>query len=333
MRNWIKMMNIHTRRIIMALLCIYTVVMMYIIVHIIMRINSNMTDTAVKENDTVVATTVIVAKMNKTQIKWCQPQRFSKDTAKRPVIALVSFPGSGNTWLRYLLQQATGIITGSIYEDHALIVDGLIGETVSNNSVSVVKTHEWGDNVHERFDKAILLIRAAGPAIQSEFNWKKAGHFGHASMPQYQNSDEWLKFVHDESIEWRNINMDWLVNYGKPLHIVLYNDMLTDVANVMRTVINFIELPVSSSNFQCMLRRKHGIFKRKKITRNFDPYPPPLNKVIAAQESLTYRIVEKTVKMHVVNRYPNPIYYKKSDVVSSLLQDEEFVRKRPDFGY
>ena len=30
-------------------------------------------------------------------------------------IALVSFPGSGNTWLRYLLQQATGIITGSEY--------------------------------------------------------------------------------------------------------------------------------------------------------------------------------------------------------------------------
>ncbi len=25
-----------------------------------------------------------------------------------PVVALASFPGSGNTWLRYLLQQATG---------------------------------------------------------------------------------------------------------------------------------------------------------------------------------------------------------------------------------
>ena len=25
-----------------------------------------------------------------------------------PYVALASFPGSGNTWLRYLLQQATG---------------------------------------------------------------------------------------------------------------------------------------------------------------------------------------------------------------------------------
>lgn len=29
---------------------------------------------------------------------------------RRDVIALASFPGSGNTWLRYLLQQATGDI-------------------------------------------------------------------------------------------------------------------------------------------------------------------------------------------------------------------------------
>lgn len=28
--------------------------------------------------------------------------------AKESLVALVSFPGSGNTWLRYLLQQATG---------------------------------------------------------------------------------------------------------------------------------------------------------------------------------------------------------------------------------
>ena len=53
-----------------------------------------------------------------THPQWCRPLRFRDSTSQRDgVVALASFPGSGNTWLRYLLQQATGIITGSIYND------------------------------------------------------------------------------------------------------------------------------------------------------------------------------------------------------------------------
>jgi len=48
-----------------------------------------------------------VGRSKKTKMLWCQPLRFLSEK-NRPTIALVSFPGSGNTWLRYLLQQATG---------------------------------------------------------------------------------------------------------------------------------------------------------------------------------------------------------------------------------
>ena len=50
--------------------------------------------------------------------KHCKERRFLD--RKSPVVALVSSPGSGNTWLRYLLEQATGIFTGSVYCDHSL---------------------------------------------------------------------------------------------------------------------------------------------------------------------------------------------------------------------
>ena len=93
--------------------------------------------------------------------------------------ALASFPGSGNTWLRYLLQQvsnppsslsliqfpskipsqATGISTGSVYKDFALLKNGFPMESVSNGSVLVVKTHKWGGGGRKPFDAAILLIR------------------------------------------------------------------------------------------------------------------------------------------------------------------------------
>ena len=33
-----------------------------------------------------------------------------------PITGLWSYPGSGNTWMRYLIEQTTGKITGSVYE-------------------------------------------------------------------------------------------------------------------------------------------------------------------------------------------------------------------------
>ena len=39
--------------------------------------------------------------------------RFFDPTVKRPIIALSSFPGSGNTWARHLLHMASGYWTGN----------------------------------------------------------------------------------------------------------------------------------------------------------------------------------------------------------------------------
>lgn len=44
--------------------------------------------------------------LRRSKINWCSELKYL-DPPREPV-ALASFPGSGNTWLRYLLQQATG---------------------------------------------------------------------------------------------------------------------------------------------------------------------------------------------------------------------------------
>lgn len=54
--------------------------------------------------------------------------------------------GSGNTWLRYLLQQSTGIYTGSVYKDFGLLKSGFPAENVYNSSVLIIKTHEVNNN-------------------------------------------------------------------------------------------------------------------------------------------------------------------------------------------
>jgi hypothetical protein len=42
-----------------------------------------------------------------------------------PAIGLVSYPSSGNTWIRYLIEAVTGVFTGSFYNDSAIGRRGL----------------------------------------------------------------------------------------------------------------------------------------------------------------------------------------------------------------
>ena len=49
--------------------------------------------------------------------------------------------GSGNTWVRHLIQLATGYQTGSSYIDEELKNNGFPGEGIANGSVVAVKVH------------------------------------------------------------------------------------------------------------------------------------------------------------------------------------------------
>ena len=49
----------------------------------------------------------------------------------RPPIALASFPGSGNTWLRHMIEGATGIFTGSRYKDLQIQMFGNLIKTIT----------------------------------------------------------------------------------------------------------------------------------------------------------------------------------------------------------
>jgi hypothetical protein len=105
---------------------------------------------------------------------------FRQSRGNEPV-ALVSVPGSGNTWVRGLLEKATGICTGSIYCDYPLRIKGFVGEYVRDDSVLVVKTHtsdyQWsGVKLEKRnrddalYGSAILLVRNPFATFVSEWN-------------------------------------------------------------------------------------------------------------------------------------------------------------------
>ncbi|XP_042210449.1 WSCD family member AAEL009094-like [Homarus americanus] len=228
------------------------------------------------------------------RLPWCQPLRWMKPPGTST--ALVSFPGSGNTWVRYLLQQATGYYSGSVYKDYALMKNGFPAESVSNGSVVVVKTHEWGPEMRKTFGRAILVMRDPYLAIQAEFNRQSGGHIGHAQPDKYTRDGGryWEKFVTNKALAWMNTTLDWL-KFDRPLHLVFYEDLLDNLPEEMRRILEFLDLEVSDSNFDCMLRHQDGIYKRRRRPLNFDPFTPKLRKLVDKCKRLVDQAVREVL--------------------------------------
>lgn len=112
---------------------------------------------------------------------------FLSETNRRLPPMLYTFPGSGNTWCRLLIEHATGIYTGSVYNDDSLL-KALPGEFTCSWTVSAVKVHPHTHHFNElragtfgsdnnkcnkgsvkRFERAILLLRDPFDSIWSEF--------------------------------------------------------------------------------------------------------------------------------------------------------------------
>lgn len=105
-------------------------------------------------------------------------------------VALISLPGSGNTWVRGLLEKATGLCTGCIYCDAKLRTSGLVGEWIRDGSVIAVKTHTpesyWKDAKIEQpsedsapYGSAIIISRNPYNALVAETNRMKSGGRSH----------------------------------------------------------------------------------------------------------------------------------------------------------
>ena len=76
--------------------------------------------------------------------------------------ALVSYGGSGNSWLRFLIEAASGVFTGSIFEDKSILSKGHLGEAVDyrDGSTLVQKTHHAGDvELEERLEHMDRFVR------------------------------------------------------------------------------------------------------------------------------------------------------------------------------
>ena len=107
----------------------------------------------------------------------CKKMRFQ---SSGPIVALGSFAGSGNSWVRQLLESATGIYTGAIYCDPSYIAAGMIGEGITTENVLAIKCHASPSTTKSllNHDKVIYIVRSPFGAIISEENRRHTKQLG-----------------------------------------------------------------------------------------------------------------------------------------------------------
>ncbi|XP_072547673.1 sialate:O-sulfotransferase 1 [Salminus brasiliensis] len=210
----------------------------------------------------------------------CTERRFLPEKSSW-LVALSSFPGAGNTWVRHLIELATGFYTGSYYFDGTLYNRGFKGEKDywKSGRTICVKTHESSKRDIEMYDSAILLIRNPYRSLMAEFNRKCAGHLGYAS-DQHWKSKEWPEFVGSYASWWASHVLDWL-RFGRRLLVVHYEELQESLVPRLRSITTFLNITTSDERLLCAENNKDGHFKRSGAHRpSFDPFTPDMRRLI-----------------------------------------------------
>ena len=158
-----------------------------------------------------------------------------------PTRALVSFPGSGNTWTRYLVEAASGVFTGSVFNDRLIIKAGHHGEArpYSDGSTLLQKTHhnaittyglEWRqDHIRQFGGRGVLVIRNPYKAIVSLYNLKLTKSHTESVSAQSLLTKDFHSFVRENAEKWLEVIQDWLL-YSTEVYVILYEVSITIIS-------------------------------------------------------------------------------------------------------
>lgn len=201
-------------------------------------------------------------------------KRFLKLSEKRLPPMLYTFPGSGNTWGRLLIEHATGVYTGSVYNDASLL-QALPGEFTCDWRVSAVKVHP---HTHEfsrlngasggfnsdankckrgnipRFERAVLLIRDPFDSIWSEFQRRVTQSHVEGILKSTFNWPRWQ--ANAANLAHQYLTM-WEVHYmgierayrPEDVLYIRYEDLKDKDRRIhaLNQLVTFLKLPVSTA--------------------------------------------------------------------------------------
>ncbi|XP_064388155.1 WSCD family member AAEL009094-like isoform X2 [Halichondria panicea] len=231
--------------------------------------------------------------------------------SSRSAVALASFPGSGNTWARGLLEKATGVCTGSKYTDSLLRERGFNGEGLMTGAVCVVKTHhtnkpvQWSKSPGSSgFGSAILIVRNPFDALVSEWTRETSqNHTGTTSLKSFGANRKWKTFVERESKRWGKYFRMWLVeSHDHPTMMIRYEDLKVDIVSNVEKMLDFISFPYDHQELENHLTKDFTKFKRKH--RNG---VPTVDHFTTAQQDFVRSVIKQTLSYLRDNNHGNTL--------------------------
>ncbi|XP_069969332.1 sialate:O-sulfotransferase 1-like isoform X2 [Penaeus vannamei] len=217
---------------------------------------------------------------------------------------LVSFPRSGNSWTRYLVEGATGVATGAVYAGEKLIHFGMKSQMRNlRGKVILIKIHTNDRRRVPDHVPVILLIRNPAESIISFFNFLN----GEGS------NEKWLRnvtydayFTKDFSdhfdlqiLKWKKLATDRLL-YSQRLLVIPYEELKKDSIAQVRRALAFLGVPADEGRLECLRRYPEGF--RLGLQRQVDPYTPEQKLALAKA------VVEVSELLRERNFPPLPAY-------------------------
>jgi hypothetical protein len=185
------------------------------------------------------------------------------------IIWLASYPRSGNTFMRMILNQCFGIKTSSIYNndmrmlefDPALI--SYIGHFDQQNNhsdaVNIIKTHDHSNDEN----KAIYIVRDGRSSVISYWHFLQEIEHKNVKIEQIINGSIWPGSWSDHIKSWNPISR-------KQTLLIRYEDMVSEPLKIIKDVEFFIGIK-QISDFNVSFERLHAsapLFFRKGSNEN-----------------------------------------------------------------
>ncbi|XP_066966404.1 uncharacterized protein [Macrobrachium rosenbergii] len=220
---------------------------------------------------------------------------------------LLSFPRSGNTWTRYLIESASGFFTGSIYNARFPKTLGFLGEgdPIWRNRTIVTKTHKVQPSMGSGGRPVVMIIRDPARSIVSYWNYRgfknETRRWTESVGKASYATAGFHRFVKEKLGKWRSI-YKYALNNSKRLHVVFYEKLRENPLREIRDILRFLQVRPEKERFLCLSRHLEG--NAKGSQRHEDPYSLGEKKAFASA-------LEEINSLLVLRKFPPlPDYHK-----------------------
>lgn len=184
------------------------------------------------------------------------------EKARSQVTWLVSYPCSGNTWTRTVVESVTSIYTGSVFQDPILKHAGMLGEFNRDpKEVLLVKSHVpvLGPEPHIPLSddlRAVVIMRSPLQAALSWTQWYSS-HGGHSKELPYDTLKANFKERRTKLFtQWKEFADMW-VSHAKDNNNVLllkYEDIVKDArAAYLKQILPFLGIDAQRADIKTRL--------------------------------------------------------------------------------